>query len=216
LGREIVKHLEEANWERIILMLTNYAQKKIDRIKWRYETDTLPMGQTSADIALEAIKDIFDGNRKWNLSKNPDLYTYLTSIVDSKISHLYELKEHKITKSMPTTEEGQDIEELLDKAEPTSDHAIYLTPSNYNPEDALLEREKIKRDEATVNAFFEAIQGDEDLEKLASLIMDGYVKSSEIAEQMNVDVKEIYNLRKRFKRKCKDFKANSFKKEEAL
>lgn len=189
-------------------MLTNYAQRKIYRIRWRYETDTLPKGQTAADIALEAIKDIFDGNRKWNLSKNPDLYTYLTSIVDSKISHLYELKEHKLTKSMPITEEGREVEELLDKADPTSDHAIYLTPSSNNPEDILLEKEKIKRDETAVNAFFEAIHGDKDLEKLASLIMDGYVKPSEIAEQMGVEVKEVYNLQKRFRRKCKELKMN--------
>jgi DNA-directed RNA polymerase specialized sigma24 family protein len=213
LEREIIKRLEEVDWERIILMLTNYAQRKVDRIRWGYETDTLPKGQTPADIALEAIKDIFDGNRKWNPSRNPDLYTYLTSIVDSKISHLCEMKEHKVTRSMPITEKGKEVEEFLNKADPTSDHASYLTPVGHNPEAVLLKKEKMKRDEVTVSAFFEAIQGDRELEKLASLIMDGYIKPSEIAEQMNVEVREVYNLQKRFRRKCKDFKENSRKEE---
>lgn len=207
MDKEVIKLLEEADWNSITLKLANYTVYKLKRITWKEQR--LPMGLMPEDMVQETIASLFEGTRNWNRTKYPDLFEYLKSIIDSKVSHLYESKEYKLTQPFPTTEEGQEVEEILDKADPTSDHAIYLTPSSNNAEDALLEKEKIKWDEAAVNAFFEAIHGDKDLEKLASLIMDGYVKPSEIAEQMGVEVREIYNLQKRFRRKCKEFKINS-------
>lgn len=214
MDKDVIKLLEETDWDSITLKLTKYAILKIERLSWRY--GKFPKGLTAEDMVQEAIASLFEGKRNWNHTRNPDLFEYLKSVIDSKVSHLYESKEYKLTQPFPTTEEGQDVEELLDKADPTSDHAIYLTPSSNNPEDALLEKEKIKRDEAAVNAFFEAIHGEKDIEKLASLIMDGYVKPSEIAKQMGVEVKEVYNLQKRFRRKCKEFTTNPLKKEEIL
>ena len=208
MDREVIKRIEEAAWDGIILKLTNYAIFKTNRLYWKYRT--LPQGLTPEDMVMEAINKMFEGKRKWNPSKNPDLYSYLKSVVDSDISHIYETKEYGLTQPFPETEERQEVEELLDRADPTSDHAIYLTPPVLNPEETLLEKEKIKGDEATVDLFFEAIKGDKKLEDLASLIMEGYTKPAEIAEQMGIDVKEVNNLQKRFRRKSKEFRNNIF------
>lgn len=214
MDKEVIKLLEEADWDIITLKVTKHTVYKLKRINWKEQR--LPLGLMPEDIVQEAIGSLFEGNRNWNRIKYPDLIEYLKSVIDSIVSHLYKSKEYKITQPFPTIEEGQEVEEFLDKADPSADHAIYLMPSSNNPEDALLEKEKMKRDETVVNAFFEAIQGDKDLEKIASLIMDGYIKPSVIAKQMGVEVREVYNLQKRFKRKCKEFKINSFKREEIL
>lgn len=208
MDRELIKRIEEVDWDKIIFKLTIYTLFKIKRLTWKY--GTLPQGLTPEDIVMGAINKMFEGERKWNPSKYPDLYIYLKSVVRSDVSHLYEAKEYEIIQPIPETEEGQEIEELLDKADPTSDHAIHLTSSVLNPEEALIEKENMKNDEVTVDLFFEAIKGDKELEDLAALIMEGYTKSAEIAEQMGIDVKEVYNLRKRFRRKGKEFRNNIF------
>lgn len=211
MDEEAIKYIEEVDWESITLKLTRYAILKIKRLSWKHER--LPMGLTDEDMAQEAIANLFEGKRNWDRAKYPDLYWYLKSVIDSKVSKLYKLKEYKLTQPFPTTREGQEVEELLDIADPSDDNATYLMQPILDPNETLLEKEKKGNDEVIVNTFFEAIKGDKDLERLLSLFMDGYTKPSEIAEQMGIKAKEIYNLQKRFKRKYKEFRNNTLKKE---
>lgn len=211
MDKEAIKYIEEAEWESITLKLTRYAILKIGRLSWKNWKP--PKGLMAQDIVQEAIVSLFEEKRIWNRTKYPDLYWYLKSVIDSKVSHLYKLKEYKLTQPFPTTREGQEVEELLDKTDSADDNAAYLAQTILNPNETLLEKEKKENDEAIINAFFEAIKGNIVLERVASLIMDGYTKPSEIAEQMGIEAKEVYNLQKRFRRKCEEFRDNILKKE---
>lgn len=164
---------------------------KIKRISWKNKR--IPQGKEPEDIVQEAIVDLLDGTRKWNHVKTPDLLpdllTYLKSVVDSKISNLYSTKEYKITQSIQTNKNSADINNFL------NNHQI--DGVNVNVEDTLIEKE-------TQNLILETVKGDKKLEDLLLLIMEGYTKPAEIAQHMKIDVKDVYNLKKRLCRACRN------------
>lgn len=211
MDKEVLRHIEgvdSAEWERIVLKLTLYAGYLLKRLSWR--TGVVPKGLEADDLALESIKEVLDGQRKWNPFNNPDLLNYLKSVVKSKVSHLYNLKEYDITDRYIVKEDGKTIEELQKKADPATDHAVHLVQEITKcPEEILLEKQEDDNDKKVMDSFFETIKGDNELEELILLIMEGYTKPREIAKQIGKDVMYVYNLMKRFRRKCDEFKANS-------
>lgn len=208
MDKEVLRRLEgmdSAEWDRIVLQLTAYAGNLLRRKSWR--TGTAPAGVMADDLVLESIEAIFDEKRKWNPSNNPDLSNYLKSVVKSKVSHLYELKEYKTTDRYRETEDGKTIDEQT--ADPSADHALHLVQEQpKSPEEILLYKQECDNDKRVVDSFLDAIKGDDELEELVLIIMDGHIKSREIAKQMGKDEKYVYNLMKRFKRRCEEFKAN--------
>lgn len=220
MDNAVLKYLysvDSAEWERIVLNLASYAAYLLKRLSWH--TGAIPMGVEAGDLALMSIEALFDDTRKWNPSSNPDLLKYLKSVVKSKVSHLYELKEYNITVRDVVTEDGKTVEELRKKADPSDDHAVHLIKERLkNPEEILQDKQENKKrgrtDKMVADSFLEAITGDDELEELALIIMDidGPVKPSDIAKQMGKDVEYVYNLKKRFRRKCEEFKANNIAK----
>jgi hypothetical protein len=192
VDKEVINLIKATNWENIIYKLTLYAKHKIDRYSWKY--NKIPKGLTHEDIALEAIHDVLSNKRKLNPGKNHDLEKYLTSIIDSKISHLYELKEYQITEQIPELSEGNEFLNEINNN------------SNLNPEEIFFKQEKQQNDKAVADSFLKFIEGDSDLESITLYIMDGYTKPKDIANQMGIDMKRFYNLQKKFKRKCEAFK----------
>lgn len=210
MDKEVLKRLDNvdsAEWDRIVLQLTMYADFLLRRRSWR--TGVPPKGATAEDIALESLEAIFDGTRKWNPFSNADLLMYLKSVVKSKVSHLYESKEYRVTDRYIEIGEGKIVEELHRKADPSADHAVHLVQDHSNnPEEVLLNEQEDNKDKMVVDSFLEAINGDEELEELALIIMDGHSKPREVALQIGKNVKYVYNLMKRFRRKCEEFKTN--------
>jgi DNA-directed RNA polymerase specialized sigma24 family protein len=197
LNQEILERLASADWDDIVPRLTLYANYKIDRIRWK--KGVIPKGLTAKDMVLGAIVSIYEEKRNWNPTKEPDLLNYLKSIICSNVSHLYKLKEYKTTDPYKETEDGKVVEELQNNADPSSDHAFLLKQQPFTPEEILLDREK-------TDTFLEAIKGDDELEEVALCLMEGFSKPREIAEYMDKDIAYVYNLRKRFERKCKEFR----------
>lgn len=199
---QLLSEIKESEWDKLILNLTRYTFYEMERKYWKYER--VPKGLTPEDIALESISALFKGTRKWDYAKQPDLLIFLKSVADSKISHLFEMEDYNLIERIPTTEDGQEVEELLKKADPVPEHACYWPTDPQNPEETLIQKQVSEGDKATVSAFFEVVKGDDQLENLFMLIMDGYMKPSEIAEEMKIDVKEVNNLQKRLRRKFKN------------
>ncbi len=126
---------------------------------------------------------------------------YLKSVVNSKVNHLYGLKEYKTTDPFKETEDGKIAEELLEKADPSSDHASNLVQQTLNPEEELVRKEN---EEEIINLVFEAIEGYEDLQELVTCLMSGILKSGEIAEEMGREINDVYNLKRKLRRKLTD------------
>ncbi len=207
---EKINGITESEWDMLVLNLTRYTIYEMDRKTWMHRR--IPNGLTPEDLALEAIADFLDRKRTWNYEKQPNLLYFLKSVVDSKISHLFELDDYKRTQPFPMTEEGQEVEEMLDKANPAADHACYSPIKSLNPEEILLKKEEKQGDEAVVRMLIDLIAGDKELETLFDLICDG-LKPAEIAAKMRINVKEVYNLKKRLDRKCRELRATIKSKE---
>jgi len=203
LNKEVIDQLEKADWENIILKLGRHSAVRINRLSWRHRM--LPVGLEVEDIVLESIGDTLGEERKWDPNKNPDLLNYLKSVVDSKISHLLELKEYLVTEPLEKTINEQE-KNLLDTTEVKTDFEGDSAQMFADPEEALVEKEEREHAKNAVELLREKIQGDEELEEIFLCLEEGYTKPSEIAEQLGVDVKEIYNREKRLKRKCNELK----------
>ena len=91
-------------WKELSERLTLYADHKLMRLRWRgaklSRGGTVPGGIEAGDLAAEAIVDWINGKRNWNREAVSDLWCFLRGIVDSKVNHLVESIENKITRRL--------------------------------------------------------------------------------------------------------------------
>jgi hypothetical protein len=186
------------DWERITLLLVDYALFKVRRLKWRTgDQESLPEGKTAEDLAYEAIEKVLSGARKWDPATCPELVGYLKGVVDSLVSHLVISEEHRRVRRMPQTEEGQEVEELLTLAKPGAETAEHLVTIQIDPEAQTAGKMEAER---FVGEIFEGIAGDKELEMVMDALLRGNVKPREIAAETGIDVERIYKLREKLDR----------------
>ena len=195
---DVLERLEAANWEYIALALTDYALFKVRRLKWRTgDKESLPKGMTVGDLAYNAIKEVWSGDRRWNPTESPDLLAYLKSVVDSLVNHLVNSADHLQVRRMPETSDGAELEELLKVADPGSDTARDIVTVQHDPETLAISKMTAER---LVGALFEEIAGDGELEGMVTALMGGAVKPKEIAKEMGIEVERAYKLREKLNR----------------
>lgn len=178
---EIFEKLKAKNGDTIISRLTLHAVFKTRRLYKKIGSGGLPGGREPKDIALEAIKLVLDGQRKWNPSTAPDLLEYLKGVVDSIISHLIESKDHQLRDSDPP----EDIEENPRK---TFDVRLPTAP----------DEEVIAKD--FLEYLRKNIKGDETCELVLYCIEEGLSKTRDIAETMKLQVSNVNNAKRRLRR----------------
>ncbi len=100
---EFRQYLMNVDWEKMTLYLRLYAKSKIDKIYWK--DGVLPKGIEVDDLVMDSIASIFDGSRKWDINKKPNLQNHLKTIINSKISNLYSSLEYKTTNRQKASEE---------------------------------------------------------------------------------------------------------------
>jgi DNA-directed RNA polymerase specialized sigma24 family protein len=198
-----IPELTENEWHEFLERLTLHASWKFNRLGWRTRGrfDRVgPSGASPQDIALDAIVSIFEGKRQYNKNMYPDFYSFLKSIVDSKISHLYEsIKNRKIqVEPMPQklTDDGtyQDMEfesKAADPAQACINKDIVVKVKELLAEEFI--NDKI------VNGILECLEA-------------GITNRTDMAEMMGVKVKEIDNSQKRLRRAV-DKKLQNLKRE---
>ncbi len=164
--------------------------------------ETTIAGIGPEDVVLEAILKVFDGERKWDPSENPDLFQYLKSVVDSLMSHLTESFDCTNIRRMPQSEEGEILEEKVKPADPESDTARHLPRPSPNPEQILLRKEQEEAEQKAFDKLMESIKGDDDLETVILCVMDGMMKPAEIAEATGFEVNHVYQLMRKLNRKA--------------
>lgn len=178
---EIFEKLRTQDWKTIIARLTLHVVFRTRRLYKKIGPSGLPGGRESKDIALEAIKLVYDGERRWNSSTAPDLLEYLKGVVDSIISHLIESKDYQLRDSDPPA----DIEENPAK---TFDTQLPTTP----------DEEVIAKD--LLEYLRKNIKGDETCELVLYCIEEGLSKTQDIAETMRLQVGDVNNAKRRLRR----------------
>lgn len=130
---DVLKLLESADWNNIIVKLTRYAIWHASWYKWKTgDSGQLSGGVTPEDIAKNAIIKVWNRTRSWNPEKYPDLLTHLQRIVDSDLNHLFNSKEHFTTDRIIESDEEESKEltyNNLSRSSSSLNEAIhYKTP----------------------------------------------------------------------------------------
>jgi DNA-directed RNA polymerase specialized sigma24 family protein len=128
---------------------------------------------SAEDIVHSSITDLFSGQRI--LPTNLPLSTALMGIARSKISHEWQRERHR--------------------------REVHLSEKQlFELEGEPLDIEGIEFREA----ILQRVRGDADLTRMVEAILEGpYLRSTELAERLGVSIEEVYNLKKRLKRKLR-------------
>jgi hypothetical protein len=129
-------------------------------------------GKTAQDFAEEVLMSLVDGTRKWNNSKNPTLFDQFKSSLDSHINNF-------INKTrIPEHTINEDISEIdIEEPEDTKE----LFDCCY---DTLL---SLKASDNELMVF--------------QCQAEGITKPQDIANDLGINVKEVYNIQKQLRRK---------------
>ena len=189
--------LEKAVTDEVFMeKLLSFTLRRKRARYWRGVWDGhLPDGQDVADIVQEAITDVVHGKRAWNPEKNPDLLSFMQSVVNSKISGLRTSAENVNLKlKVATGEDSRDPLETL-PADTGTDAAMQLQ-----------EQEDEVRNSNLIFLFYDFTAGDKLIQGIVGCAIEGVTKRAEIAAALKVKEQEITNANKRLERSFKEFR----------
>lgn len=179
----VLEMLGEADWEKIYPRLVAYAVSRTSRLFAVKGGGQLPKGQEPADMAREAVRLVFEGERKWNPETHPDLLRYLSGVVSSLVSNLVTSADH-MRRSDGTAKEPPDFDVFEGSVSPN--------PLATAESEECVEELRLIVDRET--------DGDEKLSSVAMGLEDG-MRSAEIAEFLSIEVKEVYRLTRKLRRR---------------
>ncbi|MEJ2744177.1 MAG: hypothetical protein P8123_00570 [bacterium] len=188
---KVIEMLDTYKWEEIYPRLLDYALNKLWKKKWRWGlTKSPPGGSEAHDIVAEAILKIYQGKRKWDPEKVPDLFYFICSVIKSDVNHLAESWEnrHVLPESSLLRDDDQNRPTVIARQEDTS---------QAGPREILDE----KLSEKEVLDFYDYLQDEPDLQKIVEAAFDGITKRLELAQTLGISEVEIDNRRKRLKRR---------------
>lgn len=203
---DVLKLLESADWNNIIIQLTRYASWHAAWYKGKMGSHgQLPGGMTPQDIAKNAIAKVWDGTRSWDHEKYPDLLVHLQWIVDSDLSHLFNSKEHLTTSRIIESEDEESKEltynNLIHNSSSLNDAKHLKTPEEHLIIQEINEQANERKEKAK-KELYALVKGDEDLEFLLSCFEEGIDKPELIAREMGWDVTKVYTLKRKLLRKA--------------
>lgn len=159
----------------------------------------MPQGREPEDIVYGAIAKVLDGSRGWDPEREPDLERHLRSVADSELNHLaVGFENRRVTRESamrPVWIEGA-------AGRPLEHSVASVSPG---PPEVLALREAKAEAEAFGAALAAFLADDPPLARATALILDGTDKPAAIAASLSVKVDEVYNMRKRLRRRLPEF-----------
>ena len=188
-----IQDLTEDQWQELLERLTHYALSKFRKCGWcRSRGNTAewaaPGGDSPADLAFEAINRVLTGQREYDPASNPDFHDFMKSVVDSLVSHLVEKAVGHQTDRMPVRTDRESGEFM----------EVEMTGPARDPCDICIGGETVDLVRGIVHAD---ASKDPLVPQLLECLEADIVKPAEVAEYLDVHVKEIYKAQKRLRRK---------------
>jgi hypothetical protein len=190
--RSTIKKFDAINWSEIMPRLIKYARSK--------ESILTKVGSELrySDLLQEAIARVYGQGkngkyRNWDSVKYPDLAIFLIfimkEIVHREIATATTYKKEQLCWDAVPGEERELSIENYDSVD--KQHSS-------NPEYLIIEKESIER----LSDRLEVISDeDEELGLVLLCIFDGKTKSSQIAEETDLPIEKVYNLKRKLKRR---------------
>lgn len=199
--KKLRDHLSE---EGFVKRLGAYCRSKTVGRAWYGQsqkgTVSMAAGNTPEDIVHQAISKTIEGaktgeGRIWDGER--DLFDYLTSVIDSELSNLQRSATNRRLVRAGT----------LGSDDPADDFLSQVRDQQaQSGEDEMLAAEKEEEANAFVGDFIDSLQGDDFLEGIVGCLIDG-MKPREIAEELNVPIKDVYNAKKRIANRLEKFRS---------
>ena len=185
---DVLRRLNEADWDQIYPELVLYAKFRLEPISW---LGGHPPGGTQAeDLVQEAIESLFIGRRTWDVAKHPNLVGVLKGIIKSLVSHQTKAKDNQ-TRQALSEDAGVDG---------WGHDALSNNPS---PEESLVFKEQIAQMESQLE--------DDEEAGLVFLYLLENAKSQKIAEELGMPVTKVYVITRRVRRKLQDYRPKTNK-----
>lgn len=145
-------------------------------------------GLSAEDFVQRAIAKAISGRRVWNTEQTPKFENFLKGCISSEINNHFNLKSTRKTSTASDRETNGDFFDCI------GGKADILT--------------ELEGQELRDQMFDELVEYDEQLAELLFFQEEGY-KPSEIVEKLNYEsVQDVYNARKRLRRRCRTFLSN--------
>jgi DNA-directed RNA polymerase specialized sigma24 family protein len=145
-----------------------------------------PGGIEGQDLAAEAITDLLEGKRSWDQSEEPDLLRFLKGVVDSKVSHLVESIENRVSRRMAPAHTGDETSAVYELRSSEPDPCALAINNDEAQSFQKLVCAELKDDEQAFQVF-ECLWAD--------------MRPQETAEYLGCNIEEVRNAQKRLRRK---------------
>lgn len=178
---EKLQQVPPKQWGCIFKELVVYAEFRLRRAGFEIKSEKDNI--SGEDFATQAVEKIFDGTRKWDFERFPDLLIHLKGVVKSLIWNHIKSSGRAVVKKAAAVNEA----DFLDDVEGSSE-----IPDPDNPETITITDENWK---ALEGAFGEDVDGF----IILCDWLDG-VRPRDIAAYYKTDVTSIYNVIKKGKR----------------
>lgn len=184
----------KADWDTLLPQLLAYTRWKLKELTWRgSKSGTIPGSKEPMDFIQEAIMKALHGQRLW-VQERVDLLTFLKGIISSDINNLVEKSENKLEIRATLAEEETnaftvDISGL--ESDPVS--PFYGSPYIHYEQ------------KETRDRILSKLQEDKIAYAVVRLVIDeGIDRPKQIAERLNIDIKDVFNAKKRLRRLRQD------------
>jgi hypothetical protein len=205
----VLELLKKADWDDITLRLIKYALSKLS-----FHPLSPLAGRPNKEKAEEMVQDaiiktiqgaydtnknIKKGIRRWDPDK-VSLLDFLFGVLKSDIGHLYkDDKDYLMTSRMPAArnkdeDNSVEAEELIKRASAPEPHSINLNPNPQKTPEDIIEEGEIQ------DSLIKVVEGDDELVDIVTCMLCGFEKPDDIADQTGLDIKVVYNAKKRLNR----------------
>jgi len=171
------------------------------RYWWAASGRDLPGGESADDIAQQAVNDLLEGRRKWDIAKQPDVFRHLCDIADSLLNGCVESWQNRMIQAvspMPAEDEdGEERPSLVDGVDPNAGSAV----------DQLQLKELLAASTQQVRDFLATLNDDvsclEVARTLAFEVDDPNRRAA--VKKLNLSEKDYDNVKKRLARRWTKF-----------
>ena len=166
--------LQKADWKRILKELLVFSGYKFPQYKVEFRQE----------LVQETIKKVLIGEQKWDPQKRPSLLNHLKLVLLSVTSNEIRSAYNRKKMTIPAYYEDDAEDPLLN---------IHQNEESF---------EKTIEDRDTIERVFNSVKGDDIAESVLLCIGEGIESPREIAKELGVDTKEIYNALRRIRYKA--------------
>jgi hypothetical protein len=182
MEKELRAKFEGQLTDKALKNLWSFARKRLVESRAHSSDTPEETNQKAWDAVMDAVCDVFSGNRTWNEEKEPNVLGFLAKAIRSEIYAGNQRGDNSRTEELP--------EEDLGKADKIA--VLPTFQDDLEADDFFLE-------------LLEQVSGDEECERILWLFRDGFAKPQEIADEMKVDIQVVYAAKKRLQRKLASY-----------